>query len=135
VGRYSRGLTRVSLASFVMASSFPCCEIRQLLVHIYPGGSKAGAAERITVFYGRRGRPVKKPRFMPAELAHQLPASCRPGASAPSRCSEPRGSGLWPAGRGSQAGSGFLLDQNTVAEHHRDRELRAPGHRPFARLA
>jgi hypothetical protein len=32
--------------------------------------SKAGAAERITVFYGRRGRPVKKPRFMPAALAH-----------------------------------------------------------------
>ncbi len=24
------------------------------------------------VFYGRRGRPVKKPRFIPAELAHQL---------------------------------------------------------------
>ena len=69
--RYSRGLTRVILASLVMASSFPCCEIRQLLVHIYPGGSKAGAAERITVFYGRRGRPVKKPRFIPAELAHQ----------------------------------------------------------------
>jgi hypothetical protein len=34
-------------------------------------GSKSGAAERITVFYGRRGRPVKKPRFIPAELAHQ----------------------------------------------------------------
>ena len=62
----------MSLASLVMASSFPCCEIRQLLVHIYPGGSKAGAAERITVFYGRCGRPVKKPRFMPAALAHQL---------------------------------------------------------------
>ncbi len=28
-------------------------------------------AMRITVFYGRRGRPVKKPRFIPAELAHQ----------------------------------------------------------------
>ena len=70
LGRYSRGLTRVSLAYLVMASSFPCCEIRQLLVHIYPGGSKAGAAERITVFYGRRGRPVKKPRFIPAERAH-----------------------------------------------------------------
>ena len=70
VGRYSRGLTQVSLASLVMASSFPCCEIRQLLVHVYPGGSKAGAAERITVFYGRRGRPVKKPRFIPAERAH-----------------------------------------------------------------
>lgn len=24
------------------------------------------------VFYGRRGLPVKKPRFLPAELAHQL---------------------------------------------------------------
>ncbi len=72
MGRYSRGLTRVFLASLVMASSFPCCEIRQLLVHIYPGDSKAGAAERITVFYGRRGRAVKKPRFMPAQLAHQL---------------------------------------------------------------
>ena len=71
MGRYSRGLTRVSLAFLVMASSFPCCEIRQLLVHVYPGGSKAPGAERITVFYGRRGRPVKKPRFIPAELAHQ----------------------------------------------------------------
>ena len=71
VGRYSRGLTRVSLASFVLASSSPSCEIRQLLVHVYPGGSKASGAERITVFYGRRGRPVKKPRFIPAELAHQ----------------------------------------------------------------
>ena len=71
LGRYSRGLTRVSLAFFVMASSFPCCEIRQLLVHVYPGGRKAPGAERITVFYGRRGRPVKKPRFIPAELAHQ----------------------------------------------------------------
>jgi len=33
--------------------------------------SKAGAAEPITVFYGRSGKPVKKPRFIPAELAHQ----------------------------------------------------------------
>jgi len=49
----------------------PSCEIRQLLVHVYPGGSKCPGAERITVFYGRRGRPVKKPRFMPAALAHQ----------------------------------------------------------------
>ena len=70
-GRYSRGLTRVSLASLVLASSSPSCEIRQLLVHVYPSGSKASGAERLTVFYGRRGRPVKKPRFMPAALAHQ----------------------------------------------------------------
>jgi hypothetical protein len=55
-----------------MASSFPSCEIRQLLVHFYPGGSKAGVAERFPILYLSRGRPVKKPRFMPAELAHQL---------------------------------------------------------------
>jgi hypothetical protein len=51
-----------------MASSFPCCEIRQLLVHVYPGGSKAGAAERLTVFYGRRGRPVKKRKLQARSL-------------------------------------------------------------------
>ena len=73
----------MSLASFVMASSFPCCEIRQLLVHVYPGGSKAGAAERITVFYGRRGRPVKKPRFMTGQktdeqLKFYMPAIATP---------------------------------------------------------
>ncbi len=37
-----------------------------------PGGIKAPDAERTTVFYGRRGRPSKKPRFIPAQLAHQL---------------------------------------------------------------
>jgi hypothetical protein len=68
----SRGLTRVSLAFLVMASFSPRCEIRQLAVFVYPGGIKAPDAERITVFYGRRGRPVKKPRFIPAQLAHQL---------------------------------------------------------------
>ncbi len=71
-GRYSRGLTRVSLAFRVMASFSPRCEIRQLAVFVYPGGIKAPDAERITVFYGRRGKPVKKPRFIPAQLAHQL---------------------------------------------------------------
>ncbi len=71
-GRYSRGLTRVSLAFLVMASFSPRCEIRQLAVFVYPGGIKAPDAERITVFYGRRGKPVKKPRFLPAELPHKL---------------------------------------------------------------
>jgi hypothetical protein len=78
VGRYSQGLTRVSLAFLVMAPSSPCCEIRQLLVHVYPGGSKAPGSERITVFYGRRGRPVKKPRFNPPELAHQWARKLQP---------------------------------------------------------
>lgn len=56
-----------------MASSAPlACPIRQLVLHSYPAGLKVAAAERVTVFYGRRGKPVKKPRFIPAELAHQL---------------------------------------------------------------
>jgi hypothetical protein len=56
-----------------MACSAPlACPIRQLVLHIYPDGLKFAGAERLTVFYGRRGRPVKKPRFLPAELAHQL---------------------------------------------------------------
>ena len=74
--RDSRGVTRLSLAFSVMASSFLCSpaavEIRQLCVHTYPGGIKAAGAERLTVFYGRQGKPVKKPRFLPAELAHKL---------------------------------------------------------------
>lgn len=55
-----------------MGSISPRCEIRRLLIHTYPGGIRSADQERITVFYGRRGRPVKKPRFIPAELAHQL---------------------------------------------------------------
>ena len=60
------------LVSLVLASSSPSCAIRQLLMHVYASGSKACAAEHLTVFYGRRGRPVQKPRVMPAALAHQL---------------------------------------------------------------
>lgn len=56
-----------------MAVSAPlACPIRQLVVHTDPGGQKLASAERLVVFYGRRGLPVKKPRFLPAELAHQL---------------------------------------------------------------
>lgn len=62
----------MSLASFVMASFFPSREIRQLAEFVYPGGIKAPDAERHVVFSGRRGRPVNKPRFIPAQLAHQL---------------------------------------------------------------
>jgi hypothetical protein len=71
-----------------MASSSPSGEIRQLLGHVYPGGSKGPGAERITVFYGRRGRPGKKPRFIPAQLAHQWARKLqarRPGGSAARR--------------------------------------------------
>lgn len=50
----------------------PRCEIRRLLIHASVGGGRSADQERITVFYGRRGKPVKKPRFIPAALAHQL---------------------------------------------------------------
>ena len=108
LGPYSRGLTRMSLASLVMASSSPRCENRQLSVHVYPGGSKAPGAERITVSYGRRGRPVKKPRFIPARLAHQLARSSRPSGWAPWRCCEPPGAPA-PGPGGPQAHRGFSL--------------------------
>jgi hypothetical protein len=80
-----RGESGVSLASLEMASSFPRCEIRQLLLHTYPAGHKGPGAQRVTVFYGRRGRPVKKPRFIPAERAPPGPACCRPAVWAPCR--------------------------------------------------
>lgn len=62
----------ITVGDSVMASPSPRCEIRQLVVHVYPGRIKAHDAERITVFYGRRGRPVKKPRFIPAEIPPSL---------------------------------------------------------------
>jgi hypothetical protein len=50
--------------------SYPRCEIRQLVVHFYPDGIKAYGHERHTLPHGRRGKPIKKMRFMPAERAH-----------------------------------------------------------------
>jgi hypothetical protein len=47
-------------------------EIRPLAGFVYPGGIKAADAKRHVVFDSRRGRPVKKPRFIQAQLAHQL---------------------------------------------------------------
>ena len=59
-----------------MASSFLCSpaavDIRRLVVHSYPDGIEAAGGRRLTVLYGRRGKPLNKPRFMLAELAHKL---------------------------------------------------------------
>jgi hypothetical protein len=52
--------------------SGPCCQIRALVMHVYPDGIKAYGHERHTVPLGRRGKPVKKVRFIPAERAHAL---------------------------------------------------------------
>ncbi len=53
-------------------SKAPRCEIRALVLEIYPDGIKAYGHERHTVPLGRRGKPVKKMRFMPMAHAHEL---------------------------------------------------------------
>jgi len=65
-------------------SKAPRCEIRCLVMHIYPDGIKAYGHERITQPIGRRGKPTKKLRYMPMARAMPWPASCR-AALAP-RC-------------------------------------------------
>jgi hypothetical protein len=41
-----------------------------VLVHVYPGTSKAASEPRLTLHFGRRrGRPVVKPRFLPLRTA------------------------------------------------------------------
>ena len=52
-----------------------CCEIRFLVLHAYPDGIKAYDHERITTPIGRRGKPVKTLRLIPAEMAFAL--ACR----------------------------------------------------------
>ena len=72
-----------------MASSALCCPVHQVLVHVYPGSSKAFAEPRVTVHIGRRGRPVQKPRLMPLltalSVARKLQAA---QVGTVSRCSE-----------------------------------------------
>ena len=53
-------------------TSAPCCELRTLVLHTYPDGIKAYGHERITTPMGRRGKPVKKLRLIPAEKAFAL---------------------------------------------------------------
>ena len=64
-------------------SKSPRCEIRALVMHIYPDGIKAHGHERHTVHFGRRGKPVKKLRFMPMARAHALARKLqgRPGTT------------------------------------------------------
>jgi hypothetical protein len=48
----------------------PVCEVRLLVVHRYqPGVQKLGTAPCEVEFLGRRGKPVKKMRLIPAEKA------------------------------------------------------------------
>ncbi|WP_038000729.1 MULTISPECIES: hypothetical protein [unclassified Synechococcus] len=55
--------------------SAPCCAVRFLLMHVCPAGIKAYGHERLTIAIGRRGKPVKKLRLIPAEDAHAMARS------------------------------------------------------------
>jgi hypothetical protein len=60
--------------------SAPSYEIRSVIVHFYPVaagfceavGIKGGAHPCEQQFFGRRGKPVKKIRFVPAEKAFAI---------------------------------------------------------------
>ena len=72
--RSGRGIQVGSSAPVVTRpiASAPCCELRTLVLHTYPDGIKAYGHERITTPMGRRGKPVKKLRLIPAEKAFAL---------------------------------------------------------------
>ena len=53
-------------------SKAPSWEIRALVMHVYPDGIKAFGHERLDVLLGRRGKHVKKVRFMAMAKAHDL---------------------------------------------------------------
>jgi len=50
----------------------PVCEIRFVVEHHYPEGVKGGAHPVEVRFFGKRGKPVKKMRLVPAEKAHAI---------------------------------------------------------------
>jgi hypothetical protein len=54
------------------APSGPSSEIRRVVVHFYPDGLKGGAHPVEQQFFGKRGKPVKKMRFVPAEKAFAI---------------------------------------------------------------
>ena len=50
----------------------PSCEIRCVIEHHYPEGRKGGYSPCEVRYFGKRGKPVKKLRFMPAAKAHEI---------------------------------------------------------------
>lgn len=53
-------------------TSAPSCEIRRVIVHFHPDGLKGGAHPCEQCFFGKRGKPVKKIRFVPIEKAFTI---------------------------------------------------------------
>ena len=79
----------------------PVCEVRLLVVHRYqPGIQKLGTTPCAVEVMGRRGKPVKTMRLIPAEKAFAFARKLQGTPAAPSRSAEPSGSGpaagWWP---------------------------------------
>ncbi len=67
------GLGSVSYASSAMAiCSSLRCEIRAVVLHLWPDEIKVHPHVRVTIPVGRRGQPVKKLRTMPMTRVHEL---------------------------------------------------------------
>jgi hypothetical protein len=50
----------------------PCCAIRFVVEHHYPEGPKGGGSPCEVRYFGRRGKPVKKMRLVPAARAFEI---------------------------------------------------------------
>jgi len=50
----------------------PCCAIRFVVEHHYPEGPKGGASPCEVRYFGKRGKPVKKMRLVPAARAFAI---------------------------------------------------------------
>lgn len=48
------------------------CEIRGLVMHLYPDSIKAYGYDRLTVYVGRSGKSVHNLRTIPIARAHEL---------------------------------------------------------------
>ena len=53
-------------------STVPCCEIRALVMHLYPDGIKDYHHDHLTVYVSRRGKPVLERRYLPMARALDL---------------------------------------------------------------
>lgn len=78
------GLGSVSYASPAMAiCSSLRCEIRAVVLHLWPDEIKVHPHVRVTIPVGRRGQPVQKLRYMPLAQAHKVARKLQgtPGAT------------------------------------------------------
>ncbi len=59
------------------------CEIRAVVLHLWPDEIKVHPHVRVTIPVGRRGQPVQKLRYMPLAQAHKVARKLQgtPGAT------------------------------------------------------